>query len=163
MPFHTVSFDRAGVICSRSDYRELFLANNPKIGLQTNRVVADFKMGEPPLVLVSPSVSTGFDFPGDECEYQIICKVPFPVTTGKIMRARSKADKEYPMYITMQELVQMCGRGERSAEDRCEVFIVDRQMEWFISKHKALAPSWFLKKIVWVAQGCPVPAPAEKL
>ena len=38
-------------------------------------------------VLVSPSVSTGYDFPGRECEWQFICKVPFPDGRAKIQQA----------------------------------------------------------------------------
>lgn len=106
--------------------------------------VRDFKKATGAAVLLSPSVSTGFDFPYDECRYQIIAKVPFPDTRDAVMQARSARDKDYFAYITMQQIVQMAGRGMRSADDACATFIVDDQWSWFRQKYKSFAPKWFI-------------------
>ena len=95
-------------------------------------------------LLISPALSTGFDFPGDSCRYQIIGKVPFPDTRSKVLKAREKIDKDYGPYVAMQQIVQMCGRGMRSADDWCENFIIDDNWTWFITVYKGFAPAWFL-------------------
>jgi hypothetical protein len=41
--------------------------------------VATFKRRKAPAFLVSPSMTTGWDFPYDQCRWQIIAKVPIPV------------------------------------------------------------------------------------
>lgn len=98
-------------------------------------------------VLVSPSVTTGYDFPADLCRFQIFGKVPFPDTSDPIVTARQQVDPEYGAYLAMQNWVQAAGRGMRSEDDYCEGFMIDSQALWFIGKHKDLAPSWFLRAV----------------
>ena len=88
-------------------------------------------------------MTTGYDFPYDDCRYQIMVKIPYPNTADKMTKARGKADKEYLSYITMQQLVQACGRGVRSADDFCESFITDDNALWFLTRNEHLAPAWF--------------------
>lgn len=107
--------------------------------------VREFKRAEGPAILVSPSISTGFDFPYDECRYQIIGKVPFPDTRDAVMQARAKRDKDYFAYVTMQQLVQMAGRGMRAADDTCQTFIVDDNWSWFRQRYRNFAPKWFIE------------------
>jgi Rad3-related DNA helicase len=45
--------------------------------------------------------------------------------------------------MVMQDLIQACGRGTRAADDRCEVFITDDNIGWFLWRNKSLAPNWF--------------------
>lgn len=115
-------------------------ANNPT---SSAVVVEQFKGANPPAVLVSPSVTTGWDFPLSQCEYQIICKLPFPDASSRIMKARAKVDPEYAAHLCAVELQQMCGRGMRSPEDQCETFIMDDHSKWFLGKNKHLFNSSF--------------------
>lgn len=141
---HTVSYERMQRIINTSDYRGIMLHHTRQ---NTMEMVGKFKEAPPPSILVSPSVVTGYDFPYDECEWQIIGKVPFPDGRSKVMKARQDLDPEYSTYITMQALVQACGRGMRAPDDRCECFIIDDHAQWFLNKAKHLAPDWFLKAI----------------
>lgn len=102
------------------------------------------------LWLLSPAVTTGYDFPGDLCRVQIIAKVPFPDTRSEVVKARTQRDADYGMYLTMQTLVQAVGRSTRSETDWSETFIVDDQITWFLHKFgrdpkKQFAPQWFLE------------------
>lgn len=137
----TISFLRQTEALDRSRWAERMLVN--KRGDAPTDTVDSFRVSPPGTILVSPSVATGYDFPGTQCEFQVICKVPFPDSRSKIVKARQEDDKEYGPYIAMNKLVQISGRGMRSREDRCENFILDDHIEWFLPKFSHLAPKSF--------------------
>ena len=113
----------------------------------TRTTVERFRRAAPPSVLVSPSLTTGWDLPAEDCEYAIIGKIPFPDTRSPITRARTEEDEDYGPYTAMQIIVQASGRGMRSAEDQCEVFILDENWRWFWPKYKTFAPKWFAESV----------------
>lgn len=137
---HTISYARRDAIITQSRFAPSMLINQQ--GAASTEIVGLFKASKPGTILVSPSVGAGFDFPGPQCEFQFVCKVPFP-PPSKILKARTADDKEYPYYLAMQELVQMFGRGMRSRDDRCENFIADDHVEWFLNRYGHLAPKSF--------------------
>lgn len=114
---HCVSYQRRDEILKGCESSDCMVGHTPE---DTASTLDWFRASQPPLVLVSPAVTTGYDFPGSDCEYQIIAKVPFPDSRAKIMQARSKADRLYIPYLTVQSLIQSTGRGMRYPEDRCE-------------------------------------------
>jgi Rad3-related DNA helicase len=142
---HTVSYKRRDFVLKHSDYASIMLTNE-------TRTIADavlaFKQAPAPCILVSPSVSTGFDFIYDECSYQILLKVPYPNMGDPVVKKRMEQDAEYAAYIAAQELVQACGRGTRAADDFCESVILDDVFDRFIKWHKTLFPRWFLEAVV---------------
>lgn len=152
---HTVSYDRANYIVRNSEFADAMMVHETRTAQQ---VIRQFKQMDPPAILVSPSVTTGYDFPMEECAWQIIAKVPFPDARDKVLAARTERDKDYAAYLTMQTMVQAAGRGMRSSEDTCEVLVVDDNATWFLFKHKAFAPQWFLQSVKRVAV---IPKPLE--
>lgn len=149
---HTRSYQRARDIVLRSRHSDIMLTHTTNNARET---IAAFKRAPAPCVLVSPSVEEGFDFPGDECRYQIIAKVPFIDGRGAITKARAKSDRGFLNYVAALSLVQMVGRGMRSLDDYCETFIIDDHWAWF--RRSAVFPRWF--KQAWV-QSSTIPAPA---
>ena len=141
---HTTSYSRAAWLTQRSKHRHHMISHDQR---GTRQAVDQFKRAKAPAILVSPSVTTGHDFPGDTCRYIIVSKVPFPSVKDRFVKARQKLDKEYPLYCAMQSLVQSVGRGMRSADDMVESFIVDSQAVWFLYKYKHLMPRWFAESI----------------
>lgn len=138
---HSVSYSRAKRIRELSEFKNRMIVHGR---YDLNKVLMSFREAEPPAILVSPSVSTGYDFPYDQTQYQIIAKVAFPDTRTVSIKARVKHDPEYSYYITMQQVVQASGRGMRSADDQCEVLILDDNWVWFVKKWGKFAPKWFL-------------------
>lgn len=138
---HTISYARRDEILSRSRFAASMLIN-PK-GEAATEMVDQYKAAPAGTILVSPSVGAGFDFPGRECEWQFVCKIPFPDGRSKIQKARQEDDKEYGPYQAMNKLVQIFGRGMRSKSDQCENFIGDDHLEWFLPKYAHLAPKSF--------------------
>lgn len=154
---HSTSYERRDLIIARSKHRDIMMTHKNR---NTEFMVEQFKEADPPRVFVSPAVTTGYDFYGDMCEYQIIVKLPYPDTRNNIMRERVKRDKDYAPYITMQQLVQAVGRPVRSPTDRCESFITDDNIGWFMKVYDYLAPIWFKGAFV---QRTVIPPPAPKI
>lgn len=138
---HTISYARRDQILNASRFHDAMLVNEQ--GEASTETVETFKLSPDGTILVSPSVGAGFDFPGRQCEWQFVCKVPFPDGRSKILQARQLADPEYGPYLAMNSLVQTFGRGMRSREDQCENFIADDHLEWFLPRYAHLAPKSF--------------------
>lgn len=151
---HTVSYDRQNFIMNNSEHRDIMIA--PK-GQGLHEAVRVFRESPPPRILISPAITTGYDFPASDCEYQIILKVPFIDARSPIMKARSEADPEYIPYLVAQTLTQECGRAMRGSDDQNENFILDQHANWFLKPkarngqrgggYRHLFPGWFLKQV----------------
>lgn len=142
---HTVSYQRMRDLLKASEHQDIMIVHDTA---GTREAIKLFKTSPGPRLLVSPSIVTGYDFPYDECRYQIIGKVPFPDMRGVIMKTRAELDKEYAGYLAMIKLVQACGRGMRAPDDWCETFIVDDIFaDYFLRLHGKHAPKWFKQAV----------------
>jgi ATP-dependent DNA helicase DinG len=141
---HTVSFDRAELLLEYSKYaRHMILTGRGSKAIES---VKRFKAAGPGAILVGPNFDTGIDLPYDECEYQIILKVPFGDKRAPVVKARCEQDPDYDNYQAMGKIVQMAGRAMRAADDQCETFIIDDQWgNWFLRKNNQFAPRYFLE------------------
>jgi len=145
----TVSYERAKMLLSRSRYKGIMFTHSTG---DVSLVVERFKQAPAPAVLVSPSVTTGYDFPMDISghgvpQYIVIGKVPYPDTKDPVSQARHADDKDWSSYQAMETLVQSAGRMTRSADDKCEVLVVDDNWKWFYYKYKDAAPRWFRVRV----------------
>jgi len=146
------SYERAREIVARSKWADYMMTHDT---YSLRDVVAAFKDAEPPAILVSPSVEEGFDFPLDECRYQILAKVPFIDGRSPVIKARMQSDKGYGNHIAAMALIQQVGRGVRSSRDFSESFIFDDHFLWF--RRQASFPKWF--KDSWRILDTVPPAP----
>lgn len=154
---HTTSFERGQYLLAHSSLKQTMTLTESRSTLST---VATHKGSRTPGLLVSPSLTTGWDFPGKECEYQVIGKIPFPDLRSKASKARSARNKEWAGYTAAQTIVQASGRGMRYAEDQCETFIVDGNFDWWYGDNKKFLPKWWVDALVWVDLAhLPVPPP----
>lgn len=140
---HTISFERAKKICNFSSFKDFMIEH--EAGKDTAGMVEKFKTADPPSILVSPSMVTGYDFPDDQAHWQIIGKVPFPDSRPLVMKARQRVNQHYGCYIALKQLVQASGRIVRSPEDWGETFIIDDHIKWVIGKYKELLPKWWVE------------------
>lgn len=142
----TVSYDRAHLLLQRSRYANIMLTHSTG---DVIRVVEKFKSMSAPAVLVSPTVTTGWDFPAElyNIRYIIIGKVPYPDTKDPVMKARQEDDKEWSSYLAMETVIQESGRASRSATDKCEILIVDDSWKWFWWQYQKYAPQWFKARV----------------
>ena len=151
---HAVSYTRSRFIVDNSRHHAIMLTHGKHDKM---RIVERFRRAEPPCVLVSPSVDTGFDFAGSQARYQLLIKIPFVSKSDKVVAARSKLDKEYPNYIAAQTLVQATGRIMRSKDDFGESILTDSHAFWFVPKVRKFLPRWWLEAYSICDVGLPEP------
>ena len=136
---HTVSYARAQEVYDRSRHKGIMIRHGAG-GVKA--AVRRFKKSRGPVILVSPSVTEGYDFPDDECRWQVIVKVPFIKVKGEpVVQARQRSDKEFGNYLAAQAVVQMAGRAVRGPADWAETIIVDGHWAWF--RKTVRWPGWF--------------------
>lgn len=148
----TVSYDRARALLERSKYKDIMFTHSTN---DVTYVVDKFKKASAPAVLVSPSVTTGFDFPG--LDYIIIVKLPYPDTRDLVTTARHLDDNTWSSYLAMETLIQEAGRGSRGMDDACEVAVIDDNVVWFLNQYRDFSPQWFLDR--WIGSVSNVPGP----
>lgn len=141
---HVASYDQAQRILKASAHQDKLYFNT---STNTKEVIQRFKTAKAPAVLVSPSVSTGYDFPGDQCRYQVIGKVPFPNIKDEIVKQRAKLIPSLPSTITAQKIIQTAGRGMRSMEDFCVTYIADKNFDWWYKANRHHFPKWFQARV----------------
>lgn len=138
---HSVSYDRAQLIFAMSKHSDIIEIHDRK---KAKYAIERYRRADPPYVLLSPSVSTGWDFPMDEARFQIIAKMPFIDSRPAVIGARARADRQYLDYVALVTLIQMCGRGVRSEDDYCITYIIDDNFgDWFYRRNRKLIPKWF--------------------
>ena len=142
----TVSYDRARMLLSRSRFKDIMLTHSTG---DVVAVIEKFKRMDAPAVLLSPSVTTGYDFPANRynIKYLIAGKVPYPDTMDPVTKARHEEDKEWSSFLAMETLVQECGRASRGPEDRVECLILDDSWLWFYKLYKHFSPAWFRARV----------------
>lgn len=172
---HTVSYDRADDLYRNSAYHtRMILHERGGAGIEGG--VNQFRASPGPAVLVSPAITQGFDFAGDDSEYQILVKLPFPDSTSPVNRARTASDivrpttdddkerkqlgTDYLDYAVSQVLIQACGRSMRSSKDRCMSFILDDNWKWWHRRAEkgGCFPFWF-RRLLKVSRTVPPPLP----
>lgn len=110
-----------------------------------------FKHSERPLALISPSMDRGVDLPYEECRVVVIVKCPYPDLGDAQVNKRVHASKDgnrWYAHKTVSKIVQMAGRGVRSADDYAATYILDEQFERLYNEYKEMFPGWFRQAIV---------------
>lgn len=142
---YTVSYDRRNMLMSHSQYAGIMQTHSRD---DVFDAVERFKASPAPAVLVSPTITSGWDFPDTECEYVIVGKIPYPDSTDPVVKARQKDDDEWTSFLAMETLVQVAGRGTRSETDKCEVIIIDDSWFWFWKRYQKFAPQFFKDRVL---------------
>ena len=96
-----------------------------------------------PSVLVSPSLSEGWDGIDELCRFIIIPKVPFPDLGDTIVNLRMQQDARSYDYAALVSIIQAVGRGVRHEHDSCDAWILDSNWGRLYSKRRAWLPQSF--------------------
>ncbi len=99
-------------------------------------------------ILISPSMTEGFDFPDDAARWQVIAKVPWPMLGDPQIVAKKKRDPDWYMMRTFMTILQMCGRICRSQTDYGVTYVLDSDFLRFWSQYKHMMPAWFVESVV---------------
>ena len=101
-----------------------------------------------PTVIISPSMTEGFDFHGHLAEWQIIAKVPFPNLGDKHTTARKDVDDNWYKMETIKTIVQACGRIVRSETDKGTTYILDADMVRLVEEYPQFFPKWWMSALI---------------
>ena len=155
----TVSYERAKMLLSRSRFKDIMFTHSTG---DVVRVVEKFKKAPAPAVLVSPSVTTGWDFSMDisgqgKPQYGIVGKIPYPDTKDLVTKARHEDDKDWTALLAMEVFQQECGRLTRSPNDLSEWFVVDDVFKWWWWRYRPYAAKWFQARVKGSLETVPNP------
>ena len=98
-------------------------------------------------ILISPSMTQGYDFKDDLARWQIICKIPFPSLGNPHVCAKKDLDESWYAQQTASTIIQTCGRIIRNEQDYGDTYILDADFKFFYSKWEKLFPKWFVSAI----------------
>jgi len=157
---HTVSYDLAKYLSlnARGEGRAVYNYND---STSRDQAVQQFKddrrgldvfdvEGRRPAIMFAPSLDRGFDFKGDEARVVVVAKVPYPYLGDQQVSARlhTRGGQQWYTVQTVRSLIQMTGRGVRSADDWCTSYILDSTfLTKLWKKDKRLLPKWWREAV----------------
>jgi Rad3-related DNA helicase len=100
-------------------------------------------------ILLAPSMDRGVDFAHDDARVVIVPKIPFPNLSDRQISTRlhGPGGQEWYNVQAVRTLVQMTGRGVRSAEDWAATYILDSQFKRIYGQNRRLFPSWWREAV----------------
>jgi len=99
-------------------------------------------------IIVSPSMTFGVDLKEDLARFQILVKAAFLPLNDERVKIIMESDKNWYMNKMLDELIQACGRGVRTKEDKCITYILDSNITDNVLRFKHKLPKHFLDRFV---------------
>jgi len=103
--------------------------------------------------LVSPSAERGLDFSDDLCRFIVVLKAPYKYLGDKIVNARLYASGPVGKLWYVADMAccveQMAGRGVRSKDDHCSIYLLDEKINEMYTKQPSLWSPNFRAQISW--------------
>jgi len=147
---HCVSYDLAKYLCEHVRQRGRVITHN---SYDREEKIADFKKANRPMVLFSPSIVRGESFDDDMSRFNILPKVPYGNLGDPQISRRVYSDKyhgrEWYIYNTIADVIQSCGRSNRSMDDWSRSYLLDEQFGTLIRENRRLFSKWWLDAIDW--------------
>lgn len=150
----TVSYKRARELQQLSTHAESFVMHDPR---STKDAVERFRKMPPPAVFVSPSVSTGWDFPDDDVRTIIVAKTPYPSRESAVMQARIASDRTYQDVYAATEFSQTVGRHVRSESDWGETIVTDAAFGGLMKGEKWRYIAKYIRQAITFVNSAPKP------
>ena len=107
------------------------------------------RTSEEPTVMLSPSMTEGFNMQDDLARFQIIAKMPYPYLGDKQVAAKRERDPEWYAMQTAMTVVQACGRIVRSDTDHGATYILDSDFQNLFERNEEFFPGWFQEAFIW--------------
>lgn len=107
------------------------------------------KNSKEPTVILSPSMTEGFDFSYDLARWQIIAKIPYPYLGDQQVAAKKELDQDWYDLQAVMAIIQACGRIVRSDTDVGDTYILDSDFLSLWEKQQHMFPRWWTEAVVW--------------
>jgi ATP-dependent DNA helicase DinG len=151
---HTVSGDRARKLIEQIEQLPGKLGKRRIVSYRSGKerdLALSQYLKTPGAVLFAQSMERGIDLPGDACRVQVIAKVPFPSLGDRRTSARLRlpGGEDWYKVQSIRSIVQMTGRGVRSAEDWATTYIFDSQFSKNLWRPptRSLFPEWWREAV----------------
>lgn len=127
--------------------QDRFLWHNSEDKLDVYRY---FRETKEPKILMGSGLYEGIDLYGEDYQWQIITKVPFPSLAEPAIRFKADKDSVWYHWETMKSVIQACGRICRGPEDSGTTYIWDESWRklYDACKKEGLLPKWWLDAYV---------------
>jgi Rad3-related DNA helicase len=103
---------------------------------------------ETPTILISPSMTEGFDFAGDLASWQIIAKCPYPSLGDPQISIKKERDPEWYAIETLKTIIQATGRIVRNETDKGTTYILDADFGRLLDKYSYAIPKWWSQALI---------------
>jgi Rad3-related DNA helicase len=121
----------------------------PKCADDRDGAMNTHRMSPQPTVLISPSMTEGFDFKDDLARWQIIAKMPYPYLGDQQVAAMKERNPDWYSMQTASTIIQACGRIVRDEKDHGITYVLDSDFNMLWSRHSYFFPNWFKSAMVW--------------
>ena len=99
-----------------------------------------------PTILVSPSMAYGVDLKEDLARFQVVVKAAYMPLHDERIKRLFKEDKDWYSNKMLNNLIQACGRGVRSKEDKCITYILDGAISDAVIRNAKKLPKYFVAR-----------------
>lgn len=121
----------------------------PKTGKERDASFMMHRNSDEPTVMLSPSMTEGFNLQDDLARFQIIAKMPYPYLGDKQVAAKKANDPEWYDMQTAMTVIQACGRIVRSDTDFGATYILDSDFQMLFERRPDFFPGWLQEAFVW--------------
>jgi ATP-dependent DNA helicase DinG len=99
-------------------------------------------------ILITPSMTEGFDFKDELARWQIMPKIPWPSLGDRQVKAKADMDPDWYSCETVKAVIQTCGRICRNVNDYGMTYVLDDDFWYLYKKAEHMFPKWFKESIV---------------
>jgi Rad3-related DNA helicase len=125
----------------------------PRTAEERETLFARHRLAKHGTVIISPSMTEGFDFAEDLARWQIIAKVPFPYLGDRQVAAKKELSADWYDLQAVMSIIQACGRIVRSDTDVGHTYILDSDFINLWERHQDMFPRWWTDAVVWPKRG----------
>ena len=147
---HTGNYENAKNIYTLIDAKHRHRILIYKNSAEKSKLIKQIK-NDTNYVLIGPSLCEGIDLPDDLCRFIVIMKMPYMSLGDKYVTSKMKLYKKWYNNVTMNNVIQGIGRGNRSKHDYCTTYIIDGAFKRLYSYTKSNWPNYITKRFVNVA------------
>jgi Rad3-related DNA helicase len=140
---HTVSFKLAEELKANSKHSHRMVISNDR-----REILGLLNQHNTGKIILSPSVTTGYDFKGEMAKWQIIAKIPY-LSMGDVW-VKLNMDRSSRWYSrqAILPLVQASGRVCRGMTDYGVTYIIDSNFMFLFRQNHDLFPEWWVNAMV---------------
>ena len=147
---HSASYELAELIydtLGKTEHRDRLIF--PKSAAERDDAFEKHKDSPDPTIIISPSMTEGFDFMEDFARWQIIAKVNYPYLGDKQVLGKKELDPQWYDLEAVKSIIQASGRICRSEEDIGITYILDSDFLDLYSRNEDMFPKWWKEACVW--------------